>query len=91
MDELLNHIINYISQNLKTTLVMTPHLDLLAGRSALSVIFKLLFDESNAEAKSQKHGPVSRGSSAEPAPETGGLKLSCQALQRGAVISVPRR
>lgn len=70
---------------------MIPHLDLLTGRSTLSVILKLLFDEPYAETESQKHGPVSRGPTAEPSPEAGGLKLSCQALQRGAVIAVPRR
>lgn len=67
------------------------YLDLLTGRSAPSVIFQLLFDEPHAETESQKHGPVPRGPAAEPSPEAGGLKLGCQALQRGAVVAVPRR
>lgn len=70
---------------------MIPHLDLLTGRSSLSIIFKLLFDKPYAETESQKHGPVSRGPTAKPSPEAGGLKLSCQAFQSAAVIAVPRR
>lgn len=57
----------------------------------MSVILQLVLDQHRADTEGQKHGPVSRGSAAEPAPEAGGLKLSCQALQRGAVVAVPGR
>lgn len=70
---------------------MIPNLDLLTGRSALPIIFELLFDQPYAETESQKHGPVPRGPTAEPPPEAGGLKLGCQALHGAAVIAVPRR
>lgn len=57
----------------------------------MSVIVHLVFDKHCADTKGQKHGPVPRRSAAEPAPEAGGLKLGCQALQRGAVVAVPSR
>lgn len=57
----------------------------------MPVIVQLVFDEHCADTKGQKKGPVPRGSAAEPAPEAGGLKLSCQTLQRGAVVAVPSR
>lgn len=70
---------------------MTTNLDLLTCRRTPPVILQLLFDESHTETEGQKHGPVSRGAAGESPPEAGGLKLGCQALQRGAVIAVPGR
>lgn len=71
--------------------LIPAHLDLLTGHSTVSVILQLFFDEHNADAEGEKHGSASRRSAAEPPPEAGGLKLSSQAPERGAVVPVPRR
>lgn len=57
----------------KAVYLVTSYLDLLTGRSALSVILKLLFDKPHAEPESQKHGPVSWRPTAKPSPKAGGL------------------
>lgn len=71
--------------------VTTTHLNLLTGHSTVPVVLQLVFDEHCADTKGQEHGPVPRRPAAEPAPEAGGLQLSCQALQGGAVVAVPSR
>lgn len=55
------------------------------------VILQLLLNEHCAHTEGQTHGPVPRRAAAEPAPETGGLELSCQALEGGSVVAVPSR